>query len=203
MGKTGRYSDKELLKALHSAVAPDWAVRQLYIDCFDMASSYVLKNSGTMQDAEDIFQDAVVSFLEMAGDGRFRAESSISSFLYSQMRHRWLNELRRRGRAQRREREFTQGLPAGPADAGEEIADRELNRQMMELIDSLGDICRKILLAFYYEELPIREILTRVDYQNEQVLRNKKTKCMKQLVGTLTAKDHLLRYFKLAINHER
>jgi len=201
MTKTGRYSDKEILEALRLAHPPDWAVRQLYIDCFDMAGSYVLKNSGTPQDAEDIFQDAVVSFIEMVEDGRFRAESSISSFLYSQTRHRWLNELRRRGRAQRRERDFVQG-PSTAADAANGINQRELNGQVMQLIDTLGEVCRKILLAFYYENLPIREILSRVDYQNEQVLRNKKTKCMKELVGILAANDQLLQYFKEAINHE-
>jgi RNA polymerase sigma factor (sigma-70 family) len=168
-----------------------------------MASSYVLGNSGSMQDAEDIFQDAVVSFIEMAADGRFRAESSISSFLYSLTRNRWLNELRRQSRAQRRQQDFNAGLPQSPNDPVSQLAERELSAQVMELIGTLGEVCRTILLAFYYEDLPIREILARVDYANEQVLRNKKTKCMKQLVESLTAQRHLLQYFKMAFNDER
>jgi len=203
MDKPGRYSDSQLLQALRSPNPPDWAVRQLYVDCFPMVSSYILGNSGSPQDAEDMFQEAVVTFLEMAADGRFRAESSISSFLYSLIRNRWLNELRRQDRAHRREQDFSAGQPHPPTDPASRLTERELGEQVKQLIGTLGEVCQTILLAFYYEDLPIRDILGKVDFRNEQVLRNKKTKCMKQLVETLTANRQLLQYFKMAFHNER
>jgi RNA polymerase sigma factor (sigma-70 family) len=200
MRRSGRYSDDQLLQALRSAQPPDWAVRQLYIDCFKMTSSFVLKNNGTMQDAEDIFQEAVVNLIEMTSDGTFRAESSISSFIYALTRNLWLNELRRRGRAQKREKAYDDALPDTQMDPVSLLGQRELKTKILTLIDGLGEICKTILLGFYYEELSIREILTKVDYQNEQVLRNKKSKCMKQLVESLTADKTLLNYLKSAFH---
>jgi DNA-directed RNA polymerase specialized sigma subunit len=51
----------------------------------------------------------------------------------------------------------------------------------MNIVDELGEMCKKILLMFYYENLSMKEILTNLEYENEQVVRNKKYKCLKQL----------------------
>ena len=60
-------------------------------------------------------------------------------------------------------------------------AEREAKQEMMKLVESLGEVCKKILVLFYYEGLSMKEILNSMDYENEQVVRNKKYKCLKQL----------------------
>ena len=44
---------------------------------------------------------------------------------------------------------------------------------------------QSILNKFYYEDLSLKEILPFTDFENEQVLRNKKSKCMKALTEKL------------------
>ena len=56
--------------------------------------------------------------------------------------------------------------------------------------------CKKILLLFYYENLSISEILDTLDYQNEQVVRNKKYKCLKELEQMITEKPLLKQTLK-------
>ena len=204
MDNADLHSDTVLLEAFRSATPPDWAVRQLYRDGFRMCSSYILKNGGNQQDAEDSFQNVVVGFIEMVQEGRFRAESSITSLLYSMTRHQWLNELRRRGRALTREAAYEQVSMAGEGspDAGAGLELSELKAEVLRLIGRLGTKCRDILVAFYYEGLPMRDILTRTGYQSEQVLRNKKTKCMKTLVETLAAREHLAPYLRSILQYE-
>lgn len=204
MDKVGYHSDSVLLEALGSAGVPDWAVRQLYRDGFHMCSAYILDNGGNLEDAEDIFQNVVVGFIEMVQDGRFRAESSITSLLYSMTRYQWLNELRRRKRAEKREAAYegggTQDLEDAGPGAGMEV--NELRAEVLRIIGALGEACRKILISFYYEGLPIKEILSRTGYRNEQVLRNKKTKCMKRLVEDLGAKEKLATYLRSILEYE-
>jgi len=66
-------------------------------------------------------------------------------------------------------------------DISHYIVHRELRAKLMRTIDSLGETCKKILLAFYYENLAVKDILQNLQYENEQVVRNKKYKCLKQL----------------------
>jgi RNA polymerase sigma factor (sigma-70 family) len=201
MENIGDYADADLLKAFELVRPPDQAIRQLYRSSFPMARSYVLQNSGNEQDAEDIFQEAVISFIELVQNRKFRGESSVSSCIYSIARHLWLNELRRKGRALKREVRFQQENSA-QVDLNILLGEDTLRNQLIQMIEALGDNCRKILVAFYYDDLPMKEIMGLVNYQNEQVLRNKKYKCMKQLEEELAGKQHLLRYFKSALYHE-
>jgi len=201
MNNITEYADRELLNAFRLAKPPDQAIRQLYQSCFRMCRSYVTGNDGNEEDAEDIFQEAVISFIELVQNGKFRGESSVSSCMYSITRHLWLNELRRKGRALKREALYDSRNNSTP-DLNDLLAEEELRTQLMQLVEALGEICKKILVAFYYDDLPMKEIVELVHYQNEQVLRNKKYKCMQQLEKELKDKTHLLRYFKSALYHE-
>ncbi len=78
-------------------------------------------------------------------------------------------------------------------DVSHLIVNREMKSQLMQLVDTLGETCKKILLAFYFENLAMKEILKTLDYENEQVVRNKKYKCLKQLEQMMTANPVLLK----------
>jgi predicted DNA-binding protein YlxM (UPF0122 family) len=56
---------------------------------------------------------------------------------------------------------------------------REARKQLVAVFEKLGTSCKKILTLFYYENLSIKEILEQTTYENEQVVRNKKHKCLK------------------------
>jgi hypothetical protein len=40
-------------------------------------------------------------------------------------------------------------------------------------------------MLFYYENLSMKEIVDYLPYENEQVVRNKKYKCLQQLTGLI------------------
>lgn len=96
-------------------------------------------------------------------------------------RNLWLNELKKRGRSEAREMKYEKSKEISDMDVSHFIARREATQQVMAIVEQLGETCRKILVMFYYENLPIKEILEQLDYENEQVVRNKKYKCLKQL----------------------
>lgn len=175
------FSDTELVANLRSGARMDETIKAIYRDYFNALSWYVMNNSGSRQDAEDVFQEVVVSFIELVQKDKFRGESTVKTFLFSLNRHTWLNELKRRGRALAREEKYEKGQDETVTDVSHLIADRESKQQLMDLIAQLGEACKKILVLFYYENLSMKEMLDALEYENEQVVRNKKYKCMKQL----------------------
>ena len=190
------FTDAELIQALRSDAKPDAEIRFLYRTQFRITSSYIRQNSGTMEDAEDIFQEVVLVFIEILKKDKFRGESSVSTFLYALTRNIWLNELNKRDKSKKRDKKFEIGKGTTDLDVSHVIASREMNIQLMELVDKLGETCRKILLAFYFESRSIREILTSLKYENEQVVRNKKYKCLKQLEQMITGQPTLVKNLK-------
>ena len=159
-----------------------------------------MNNSGSRQDAEDIFQEVVISFINAIQKNKFRGESSIKTFLYSMNKHAWLNELKKRGRAMQRELNYGKDQDREDLDASHLIVHREARTQVIEIVDQLGGACKKILLMFYYENLSMKEILEKTEYETEQVVRNKKYKCLQQLEQMLNEKPLLKESFKKALH---
>jgi RNA polymerase sigma factor (sigma-70 family) len=188
--------DTELVARLRAGKSMDEAIKAIYRNHFESLCWYIMNNSGSRQDAEDVFQEVVVSFIDLVQKDKFRGESTVKTFLFSLNRYTWLNELKRRGRAQAREEKYERGQERTEMDASHYIADREGKAELTRLVGELGETCRKILLLFYYENLSMREILETLHYENEQVVRNKKYKCLKQLEQMITEKPYLKQSLK-------
>lgn len=196
------YSDDELIRMITSGRPIDKAVKFLYEHYFYVLSSYIGQHHGSHEDAEDIFQETVLTFIELVQKGKFRGESSVKTFMYSINKNIWLNELKKRGRQMKRDEKFGKEQELEDEGVSKYISNRESRATVYSIIDSLGEVCRKILLAFYYENLSISDILKRLDYQNEQVVRNKKAKCMKSLEEKFNANPALAQQFKSALQYE-
>ena len=196
------YSDEELLYQIKNGNDLDGVIKYLYRSHFLTASSYIKQNSGNQEDSEDIFQDTVISFIQLVQNNRFRGDCSIGTFMYTLVRHAWLNELKKKKRARMREEKYDKEMVKSDVDASEFIVNREIKKQIVELIESLDENCKKILLAFYYDNLSIQEILINLPYENEQVVRNKKYKCLQKLQETLALKPQISINLKSILSYE-
>ncbi|MBL7699376.1 MAG: RNA polymerase sigma factor [Chitinophagaceae bacterium] len=196
------FSDEELIMLVRNGKTIDEPVKYIYEQHFYSLSSYIEQNQGTREDAEDIFQEVILTFISLIQQNKFRGESSVKTFLFSINRNTWLNELKKRGRKLKREEKFSSSMSVAEPEIEKYISNRESRKLIFDTIENLGELCRKILLAFYYENLSITEILTHLDYQNEQVVRNKKAKCMKSLEEKFNANPALAQKFKNALQYE-
>jgi RNA polymerase sigma factor (sigma-70 family) len=191
-----KLADAELLEAIREARGLDSAIKFIYRDHFESLTWIVKSNNGSQQDAEDIFQEVLVNFIELVQRDKFRGESTVKTFLFSMTRHTWLNELKKRGRSDARELKYEKMKDNEEMDVSHLIAEREAKKQVMDIVSQLGDTCKKILVMFYYENLSMKEILANLEYENEQVVRNKKYKCLKQLEQMITSDPSLTQTLK-------
>ncbi len=186
-----KFSDQEILHNINLNKDLDESIGFLYESHYKKLSIFITQNSGTAEDAEDIFQEVVVTFIELVQEKKFRGDSSIGTFLMALNKNMWYNELKRRGRSKIRVEKFESEKITVEEDLSNILVNRELKLQVMDLVSTLGETCKKILVAFYYDNLSMSEILTFLKYENEQVVRNKKYKCLKQLSQTLVSKPAL------------
>jgi|SRR6185312_11789015 len=188
-----KYTDVELIAAISAGKDLNDAIRSIYRQHSEAVSSFIIHYGGSEQDADDIFQETVVAFIDIVKKGKYRMEASIRTFLASIARNYWFNELKKRGRSGHRDRQFEMGRDQDEADVSQHMAELERKRQLRELVEQLGESCRKVLLLFYYENLSMKEIVNHLPYENEQVVRNKKYKCLQQLTGLIKANPAIAR----------
>ncbi len=176
-------------------------VQRMYGLYFDNIIAQIVANGGTHDDGSDVFQDAIVALIEKVKSGQFRGDSSIKTYLSSIARNLWLFELRTRGRRKKREQlYFTDNTDEQFEEIG--FSAKKNGSDLMETMSQIGDTCKKILTGFYYEDKSMKEILNTVEFENEQVLRNKKSKCMKKLKELLQSNISLLNSLNKNIFYE-
>lgn len=174
--------DKEIIEAIKNRTNLEQAVKELYSLSFDTVASFIRKNSGNQEDAEDFFQEAIIVFIDLVQNNRFRGESKIKTFMYAIVRNLWFNELKRRKKVMFNDPVDSIHLEIEDQNNIQQAIQKdEAHKRVIDFLDQIGVNCKKILLLFYYEEMPMRDIYLKMGYESEQVARNMKYKCMKKL----------------------
>ena len=169
---------------------------QLYRSCYDPVTFWIQGQGGSEADAADMFQETILVFIEQVRQQRFRGDSSVSTYLTGIARNLWYNEQRSRSRRINREDHYAGGEATISFDAEHRLHNRENRQKLLQLFEQIGDVCKKLLTGFYFENLSMKELLVITAYSNEQVLRNKKSKCMKHLKELIEADNELTETFK-------
>ncbi|WP_291787537.1 sigma-70 family RNA polymerase sigma factor [Cecembia sp.] len=176
------YSTEEIISAIRSKENINMALNYLYKSHYKYLEKYVLQNSGNEDDAADIIQEGFLVFIKMAEENKYRQEASIKSYLYSIVKNLWISELRKRKSMSIRNEIFTNNKEETEVDISVALIKHESYQLVMDTFSELGEKCKQILYWFYYENLSMKEMMELDNFSNEQVLRNKKHKCLKRLI---------------------
>lgn len=169
-------AEDEQLRLLQ--LGDEQTLRQVYRQHYQTVVNMVLSNSGSLQEAKDIYQETVLIFFEKVRDENFELTCSIKTFMYSVGRRLWLKQLRQKDR-----------LPQGIMDTDEHMdiplqdaLDREEQYQMLNrALEAIGEPCRSILKDFYMHNQSMEEITEKFGYTNADNAKNQKYKCLKRL----------------------
>src|SRR5450631_2711933 len=113
-----------------------------------MIQTLVINNSGTSDDARDIFQEAIIVLYEKAKSGSFELHAQLKTYIYAVSRRLWLKKLVQSQR-------FSGDLANAPETIATEddveiyehrIEDFEL---MERALLNLGEPCKELLESYY------------------------------------------------------
>lgn len=175
-----RYTDQEIFVAIQQGgSACDKAIQYLYRKHLEKICSFVTGRNGSREEAKDVFQDAIVNLLVSIQEGKFEGKSSLGTYLYAISKNLWYRRFNR---------SLKQDLLDSP-EQSEEVAEdtpelllmADHQRELLEhLLDSLKAKCKEVL-TMWSQKYSMKEIASQLEYRNEQVVRNKKNHCLKEL----------------------
>ena len=170
--------EQELLRGL--AISNRQAIETIYKDNYNMVQAFILNNSGSSDDARDIFQEAMIVLYQKVKSGSFELNCQLKTYLYSVCRRLWLKRL---GQWQRSISEVDGLRDTVPVEDEMERHDqRNQDFQIMEQsLNSLGEPCRSLLKAYYLEMKSMVEIAGDFGYTNADNAKNQKYKCLMRL----------------------
>lgn len=175
------YSDQQRLRT-DLKLERNEAFEHLYRRSYRAIEKMVMSNSGSQDEAKDIFQDGVIGLLKLIRKPEFELKAHITTLMYSICRNLWLKKLRdSRGKEFKILDDEEQNIVA--VDLESEIDPLEEDGKFEALrdqLDSIGDICKKVILYFYYQKLSHKEIAELMGYTAGYV-RVRLCRCMNSL----------------------
>lgn len=182
-------NDQQIIDFLRSG---DYSkVSQNLYAYFPIIKKMVLKNQGSKQDAEDVYQDGLIIIIRKFKDSEFNLTSNLNTYLYSVCRFLWSDELKKRNK--RFEVEIKETQEYSKEELGINTEQIRSEKLAEKAFISLGEKCKELLKLFYYSKLSLKEIASKLRFANEKVAKNQKYRCIekaKENLKTLMANNH-------------
>ena len=156
---------------------------ELYENCFPAAASFVSKMHGSLQEAKDIFHDALVIFYEKSAEKNLNVKTTPEAYLIGIVKHLWIRKYNHNHK-QISLTKIEESINI-PEDHNYSVNSNKL----LNLIESTGKKCLELLRAFYYQQLPHSDIMSVFGYSSAHSASVQKFKCIEKIRETLKEKS--------------
>lgn len=157
------------------------AFKAIYKQHFSVISKFIINNSGSEQEAKDIFQDSIIVLFRNIREVNFKLDCKIRTYLYSVSRRLWLNELKKRGKTGADISDYENFIIFNEVDEIDfNIKERQL-ALIAQSLSILGEPCNTIITDFYINRFSMQAIADKMGYTNFENAKNQKYKCLQRL----------------------
>lgn len=184
-----QYSDIEIINQIKKGNS-DEVLLYLYKTAQPKLSNWIKKNNGNDEEAQDIFQDAVLAFYEFVLDDRFETGRSVDGFIYSIGRNMWINRAKKKSKLS-----FNFDNLENVSDDLEEenvIFESDTTKQadqMDALLNLIGERCKQLLTYSIFYNMSMIDIAEAMGFSNADTAKTKNYKCKKRLMKIINENE--------------
>ena len=155
----------------------------IYENFFHQTKIFINQNSGSEEDAQDIYQDAILIIYQKARNENLTLNCSFSTYLFSVCRLLWLKQLKER---KRKKLYIEDSGKFVELDEGitELFEYNEKQKLFQDHFKKLSYNCQKILELFL-ARISLKEIANILSYKSEGYVKKRKSKCKDKLVDNI------------------
>ena len=156
-------------------------LKKIYIDYFPGICNFISFGNGTVGDAKDIFQDALVVIFMKARKNSDFLKVKFSTYLHGVCKILWLKTRQKHtaGFYDIHNQEMDNIDTSN--DIMEDLIEMEKHKLVWKHFNELNDTCRKIL-QMAIDKIPLEHIMKVMGFSSIQYTKNRKTLCKKNLV---------------------
>ncbi len=153
-------------------------IQHIYIKSFPKVRKFVLQNNGQQQDAEDVFQKALMQLSIRYQREKFIIKTNFEAYLFTACKNLWRRELNKS------KNKVTNYQVIELEDDSNDMALSILEQKRWELfqesLKNISENCQQILKLFF-AKVAYSDIVKKMKYNTETVARQRVFKCKKKL----------------------
>ncbi len=177
------YTDKEIIEAIRNGKT-ERVLNFLYDTTQYKIRNWILQNNGSEDEAQDIFQDAVLSFYNYVLENKFDETKSVEGFIFAIARNGWINRAKQKNKMVTgvKEMEKLDRMPDN-VDLISQTMDKDKVNQIEALLNQLGERCKELLTYSIFYDMRMDEIAKTMGFSSANVAKTKNYKCKQRLIA--------------------
>ena len=160
--------------------------RELFISLYKYAfpdfARFVNKMNGTLDEAKDVFQDAIIIWYEKAVSSGLQITNSEKAYILGTARHLWL----KRYRALAKEVSLNADINL---DTSEDDNAKPSELKVLHFLEAAGKKCMELLRAFYYDKTSPEELAQQFGFAGSRSATVQKFKCLEKVRNQVKLKS--------------
>ena len=153
-------------------------ILEIYTTIYPNVRRFVIQNSGQEQDAQDIFQKAIVQIMARVQVQDVVIKSTFDGYLFTACKNLWRRELNKSKRMVTFEQPIELKVEAN--DMALSVLEQERWEFFQEKLELISENCKEILKRFF-KKMAYKDIAKELDYSDENVVRQRVFKCKNKL----------------------
>jgi len=174
-------SEQQLIQLLKEADKD--VLKRIYTEHRSSFIFFAQKFCSSKEDIVDAYQDAIIVLQEKAIQGKIEElNCTLKTYLFGIGKYMLYEKMRKQNKmvSEPKSKHEEYNYHSIATDfLGEEPNKKEL--QLQHAFATLGKKCKEILSLFYYRGYTIEEIYLYLNYENKNVVKSQKSRCIKQL----------------------
>ena len=156
---------------------------RLYQQAFPLVAKYISQRGGTLEEAKDVFHDALIIYYERVVVKGFVPDTSDQAYLMGIAKYRWIRQCQQQ----------TPQQELKPDDEGwdllDETASTPSSEKVLRFLAVAGRKCMDLLRAFYYDQQGLPEIAKTFGFSGVRSATVQKYKCLEKVRDTVKEKS--------------
>ena len=173
-------SEQHLIQLLKDADKD--VLKRLYLEYRSPFISFAQKFCSNQDDIVDAFQDSIIVLQEKAFKGDLDGlRCTLKTYLFGIGKYILYEKMRKQKKVvsqMKVQEDYDYNIIALDFL---DIQPNEMQQQLQRAFVTLGKKCKEVLTLFYYRGYTIEEICQSLNYENKNVVKSQKSRCLKQL----------------------
>lgn len=157
--------DRQFRKALFT---------DLYTNAFPSFARFAGRMGGNLDEAKDVFQDALLVWYEKNAGGNLKVQRSDKAYVLGTAKYLWI----------RRFKDLAQQQPLRSGLDLENFSEQEekpSDEKILAFLEIAGQKCMNLLKAFYYDKLSPAKLSRKFGFSGERSATVQKYKCLEKV----------------------
>jgi len=151
----------------------------LYKKAFSPVARYVARMGGSLEEAQDIFQDTLVIYYEKVTSAQSNIIVNEKAYLLGIAKKLWLQHYKA----------VSKNQTLNDFDTGFVPDEQPASGKILQYLETAGKKCMELLSAYYYDHMPVNDVAAMFGYSSMHSATVAKYKCLEKIRETVKQKS--------------